>query len=417
MFEELIEHPYALERHRNSPLAEQRRRFLIHCAELGMTRRTLRNLARYLLVITASLRLAKRPGDRITPAEIEAQANRWADRPNRPPTAKPAGAGRRHFINYATRWLQFLGRWQAPVLVPPPYADRIAAFRDYMSRERGLAPATVARRCQVAQKLLDRLTEMRQPLDRLTAAQVDDVLIRAIEEGRLARISIHTYATALRSFFRYAEARGWCRRGLAESIRGPRLFSREGLPSAPSWDDVCRLLATTEGDSLQAIRDRAILLLLTTYGCRAGEVVRLRLEDIDWQRELIHFTRPKQRRTQTYPLAASVGDALVRYLKVRPPSAYREIFLRVVAPIRPLSSISVWWVVGPRFRALGVTLRHCGPHALRHACAAHLLKQGFTLQRISEYLGHRDLETTQMYAKVDIDGLRAVADFDLGGLL
>jgi site-specific recombinase XerD len=115
-------------------------------------------------------------------------------------------------------------------------------------------------------------------------------------------------------------------------------------------------------------------------------------------------------------LAASVGEALARYLKIRPRSPHREVFLRLVAPRRPLSSISVWWVVGPRFRALGVPLRHCGPHALRHACATHLLKQGLTLQQIGEYLGHRDLETTQMYAKVDIDGLRAVADFDLGGL-
>jgi integrase/recombinase XerD len=246
--------------------------------------------------------------------------------------------------------------------------------------------------------------------------QVDDALVRAIQEGRLARISIHTYASALRAFFRYAEANGWCRRGLADSLRGPRLFAREGLPSAPSWEDVRRLLAATEGDEPQAARDRAILLLLATYGCRAGEVVRLRLGDIDWQRELIHFPRPKTRRTQTYPLAASVACALVRYLKVRPRSPHREVFLRLVAPIRPLDSSSVWWVVAPRFHALGVSLRHCGPHALRHACATHLLKQGFTLQQIGDYLGHRDSETTQMYAKVDIDGLRAVADFDLGGL-
>jgi site-specific recombinase XerD len=415
MFEQLIEHPFALARHRNSPLAEQRRGFLVHCAELGMTRKTLRNIARYLLVIIDSLRLADRPDDLITSAEIEAQADRWVNRPTRPSTSLARG-GRIHFVNYATRWLQFLGRWQPPVVVPPPYADRIAAFRDYMSRERGLAPATVARRCWVAQKFLDQLAQKRQPLDRITAVQVDDALIHALGEGRLARISVHSYATALRAFFRFAEASGWCRRGLAESIRGPRLFAQEGLPFAPSWDDVCRLLAMTEGEEPQAIRDRAILLLLTAYGCRAGEVVRLRLEDIDWQRELISFTRTKQRRTQTYPLAASVGEALIRYLKVRPRSPHREVFLCLVAPIIPLSSKTVWWVVGPRLRALGVTLRHCGPHALRHACASHLLKQGFTLQQIGEYLGHRDLECTQLYAKVDIDGLRAVADFDLGGL-
>lgn len=310
-----------------------------------------------------------------------------------------------------------MGRWQAPLVVPPPYADRIAAYRDYMSRERGLASATVDRRCQVVQKFLDRLADKRQPLDQVTAVQVDDALIHAIKEGRLARITVRTYATALRAFFHYAETNGWCRRGLAGSIRGPRLFAQEGLPSAPSWEDVCRLLATTEGDEPQVIRDRAILLLLTTYGCRAGDVVRLRLEDIDWQRERIHFTRSKQRRTQTYPLAASVGEALVRYLKVRPRSHHREVFLRLVAPLRPLSSITVWWVVGPRLRTLGVSLRHHGPHALRHACATHLLKQGFSLQQIGQYLGHRDLECTQRYAKVDIDGLRTVADLDLGGLL
>jgi integrase/recombinase XerD len=160
MFEQIIEHPYALARHRNSPLAEQRRRFLVHCAGLGMTRNTLENLARYLLVITASLRLAERPDEQITPAEIEAQADRWANRPGRPSMTKPAGGGRRHFIDYATRWLQFLGRWQAPVVAPRPYADRIAAFRDHMSQERGLAPETVALRCRVAQKLLARLSEM-----------------------------------------------------------------------------------------------------------------------------------------------------------------------------------------------------------------------------------------------------------------
>jgi site-specific recombinase XerD len=119
----------------------------------------------------------------------------------------------------------------------------------------------------------------------------------------------------------------------------------------------------------------------------------------------------------TVPLAASVGEALVRYLKVRPRSPHREVFLRLVAPIGPLSSATVWWVVAPRLLALGVNLRHHGPHALRHACATHLLRQGLSLQQIGDYLGHRDPESTRLYAKVDLDGLRAVADLDLGGLL
>ncbi len=135
-----------------------------------------------------------------------------------------------------------------------------------------------------------------------------------------------------------------------------------------------RLLATTEGDEPKAIRDRAVLLILSTYGCRSGELGRLRLEDLDWQQERISFTRPKSFRIQTYPLCKPVGEAIIRYLKVRPRSAYREVFLRLLAPITPLRSDSLWAIVAPRLRALGVTLRHYGPHSLRATFATVRLR-------------------------------------------
>jgi integrase/recombinase XerD len=243
------------------------------------------------------------------------------------------------------------------------------------------------------------------------------VLMQKLEKGQMARVTIQGYASALRAFFQYAELKGWCRRGLSESIRGPRVFSQTTLPSGPSWDDVRRLLATTEGDEIKSIRDRAILLILSTYGFRSGEVARLRLEDLDWQQERISITRPKSFRTQTYPLCKPVGEALIRYLRVRPRSAYREVFLRLLAPIAPLCSDSLWNIVGRRLQALGVTLRHYGPHSLRYACATHLLEQGFSLKEIGDHLGHRRAETTRIYTKVDLTGLRQVADFDLEGLL
>jgi site-specific recombinase XerD len=252
----------------------------------------------------------------------------------------------------------------------------------------------------------------------VTAAHVDDALLEKLSRGGCARGSVQTYASALRAFFRFAHGRGWCRGGLAEAIEAPRVFSKGALPSAPSWDDVQKLLATSEGDAPKAIRNRAIMLLLAVYGCRCGEVVRLRLEDLDWEQELIRFTRPKPSRTQTYPLARPVGDAILRYLKeARPASPHREVFLRVKAPFRPLRPAALWWVVGRRLRAINPSLCHHGPHALRHACATHLLEQGFDLKRISDHLGHRHPDTTRAYAKVDLNGLRAVADFDLGGLL
>jgi integrase len=238
-----------------------------------------------------------------------------------------------------------------------------------------------------------------------------------LEPGGYARKTIQTLANTLRAFFRFAEARGWCRRGLASSIQSPRVFSQTSLPLGPSWDDVRRLLAMTEGDRRSNIRARPILMLLAIYGLRRGEVSRLRLEDFDWEHEVFRVESSKTRRVRTYPLTRSVGNAILRYLQeVRPRSPHRELFLSLRAPFRPVN-MSLWEVVGKRLRSLHVSLPHYGPHALRHACATQLLAAGLSLKEIGDQLGHVDPETTQIYAKVDLVGLRQVADFDLGGVL
>jgi integrase/recombinase XerD len=144
----------------------------------------------------------------------------------------------------------------------------------------------------------------------------------------------------------------------------------------------------------------------------------LRLEDVDWEHEVLRVHRPKQRRTQDYPLVSVVGDAILRYLQeVRPRSARRELFLALKAPFRPLSTNDMYRLVRSRLAALGVSGPHCGPHCLRHACATHLLASGFTLKQIGDHLGHRSAYATRVYAKVDLAGLRQVAEFDLRGLL
>jgi len=198
----------------------------------------------------------------------------------------------------------------------------------------------------------------------------------------------------------------------------PRLSADEGLPKGPSWADVQRLLASTEGDRPKNIRDRAIIMLSAVYGMRVGEVRALRLEDLDWERELIYMTRPKPRRQQFYPLSYTVGEAILRYLKkVRPRVPHREVFLTMKAPFRPPSSGSLYDVVGDRLQALSVSLKHHGPHSLRHACSTRLLAEGLSMKEIGDHLGHRKTDTTRVYAKVDLAGLRQVANFNLGGLL
>jgi site-specific recombinase XerD len=223
---------------------------------------------------------------------------------------------------------------------------------------------------------------------------------------------------SLRSFFRYAGIRKWCAPNIAEAIDAPRLYTLAGLPVGPSWTQVRQLIAGIGQERPADIRNRAIITLLAVYGFRSSEVCRLRLDDLDWERELILLSRTKQRREHQYPLVREVGEAILLYLrKARPQTARREVFLRLVPPFEPLTVPGLGTMVLGRLKSLDIKLPHYGPHALRHACASHLLAEGLSLKEIGDHLGHSDPRSTRMYAKVDLEGLREVARFDLGGLL
>ena len=418
MFERLFRLPWALEPHLNGPLAEERRRFLCHRAEQGYGHRGLRVLAYYLLACARSFRLADRPGELISDAEVQEKAALWADRAPEPSGLKRRRFSRAQFLCFARAWLRFLGRLQMPTTAPSPFADQLAAFAAYLRRDKGLSPRTIKDRCQSVRCFLDRLAIDGDSLRHVTLSQIDQALTEQLTRHHYARVTVQDLACDLRSFFAFAEASGWCRLGLAAGIKGPRVFSQESLPAGPSWDEVRRLLAAADGDQPTDLRDRAILMLLAVYGLRAGEVRRLQLADFDWQNERLCVTRGKTRSVQIYPLTRPVGDAVLRYLKEgRPRSSHREVFLTLRAPFRPLGNAAVGCVVARRLHALGISPPHFGSHSLRHACATHLLEEGLSLKEIGDHLGHRDPDTTRIYAKVNLTALRQVADFDLGGLL
>lgn len=253
----------------------------------------------------------------------------------------------------------------------------------------------------------------------LTCSDIHQAISRKAGRNHSARSTIQVYVSDLRTFFRYAEIHGWGAPGLAGTIAAPRIYRGETPPTGPSWVDVQRLLAATQGDRRAEVRARAILLSFAIYGLRVSEVCRLKLEDLDWYNELLTINRSKQqRRTQTYPLSQTVGEAILRYLKeVRPTCPSREVFISLKAPIGPISRGAIGWLIADRLRALDLPLKHHGPQALRHACATPLLAEGLTLKEIGEHLGHRSSEATSHYARVDISSLREVADFNLGGLL
>lgn len=418
MFEKLFERPHAIQRQLTSPLLETRLRFLRHCAEHGAAKSTLREIAHYQLIVIDYLKLSDKGA--ITHEEIKAAAELWAQQ-----QAVSLGVKDTHsplskirFIKHATHWLGFLGRIQTLVLPAHPFARFVSEFAGFMRDERGLSSETINSRCREVEVYLAELCGRQISLSDLTITNLDDILLHRINQAGYARRTIQTHASILRAFFRYAEHRGWCQCGLANAIKAPRVFSHETLPFSPAWEDVQRLIAGTNGTRLADIRDRAILLLLAVYGLRSGEVRHLQLEDLDWEHELLHIRRAKRGPVQQLPLSHTVGEAILHYLqKVRPRVACRELFLTLRAPLRPLTGGAVGRLVTRRWQPLDVAIEHHGPHSLRHACATRLINQGVSLKEIGDQLGHRDLETTRIYAKVDLTHLREVADFNLGGLL
>lgn len=417
MFNQLFKCPSAIERHLTAPLVEQRLRYLNYCASRGASKTTLRLEAAYLLAIINRLNL--QAGGQVSQADIDTAADLWIARPDQCRHKKDSSATKRKFIAAAGHWLKFLGCLNDQPISPCPEAHLLAEFVSYMESERGWSPVTIyARRLRI-EEFLRQVCASDRRLSDITPTDIDKAIGRKFTQDRCSRASVQAYASVLRSFLRYAETRGRCAPGLASAVASPRVFQGENLPAGPTWADVQRLLSSVQGDSRTEIRDRAILLLFAVYGLRVSEVRRLKLEDIDWEHELLVISRSKQfSRAQTYPLSQVVGEAILRYLKeVRPHCLHREVFVSLKAPIQPLSSSAFWKIVSDRLRSFDLPIRHCGPHALRHACATRLLAEGLTMKEIGDHLGHRCAQTTAHYARVDITGLQEVADFDLGGLI
>lgn len=415
MHETLFVYPATLARYRAAPLLSERERFLAHCDKHGYTRRGLRKIA-WLLLVIASTRLASIR--RVSVEEIGHVARRHqarflhhaADRGNCRTT-------QRLFMHTAAAWYGFLGRLTPSRPNRGRFSAHLQAFEQFMRDERGLSAVTIDTRCQQIGRFLSSLPRRVRSLGAITLLDVDRHLIDRSKHG-WSRVSLARLASSLRAFFRYAAAQHWCQHGFADGIDSPRIYADEGLPRGPDWSQVQALIASTAGPDPVSIRDRAVIMLLALYGLRRGEVVRLCLEDIDWAAELLRVVRPKQRRIQQYPLIVPLGHALIRYMKdVRPRCNAREIFLTMKAPLRPLSPGAVTSIVRNRLRSLGVENVPRGAHSLRHACARHLLDEGFTFKQIGDQLGHRRASSTSVYAKLDLRSLREVGELSLGRLL
>ena len=408
MFKGLFKSARALARHRDAPLAEERARYIQHCMESGSTPLTIASKCRELL--WAAHLINNEDRFHINREALHAIAVRRS--------AGQRGDPKRiqeRFENIVRPWLRYLGWWEDPIQ-PDLWRDELEAYYIWMNAERGFCDSTISywRRC--ARGFLTWCSTSNRCLRDLEASDFDHYITHLAADGYCRR-SIGNMVKALRSFVRFAEGRRWCRKDLAEAIEGPRVYSDESLPMGPPWSDVERLIRSVDTNRPRDVRGRAILMLLAIYGLRVGEVTHLRLEDVDWEQDLLNVRREKRRKVQSYPLIASVGAAIARYLREnRPASKRRELFLGLNAPHGPMSQGAVHYLVATGLKRVGARTTRFGPHSLRHACAGRLVTEGLSLKEIGDHLGHRGVSATRVYAKVNLTALREVAAFDLGGL-
>ena len=295
-----------------------------------------------------------------------------------------------------------------PVLSSAQSAHPIVAdFSAFLASHRGLSAATIERYTACVGRLLDSTGLRTEAAMRdLSVAQVDRFLIAAAQ--RRARSTVNTICNGVRAFLRYAHVCGLRSTDLSPEVTLPRIYALERLPRFLDWSDIERTLASVDRTTLLGCRDYAILVLLARCGLRGGEVAALELADVDLRHDTIRLGRRKSNTTEHVPLVPVVGEALVAYVCRRPRVPFATLFLKVLAPIGPLSRASIGQVVKGHLKRAGIQAPHWGCHTLRHSFAVRLLRQGFPLKTIGDALGHHHPDSTFIYAKAAVDDLRAV---------
>jgi site-specific recombinase XerD len=324
------------------------------------------------------------------------------------------GVAQRGDVATTQQLLTFLRGIGCARAVSPPI-DRSAVgkltrdFEQFLRSERGLSPSTLINYLSIVRRFLTERFRGKA----LRVAQLCPQDLHQFILGQVQRVS-RTYAkltvTALRSFLRFLFQRGAINTNLAAAVPGVAHWRLSHLPRSLPPEQVERLLESCDRDTPAGQRDYAILLLLARLGLRAGEVVEMNLEDLDWEAGEI-LVRGKGQRLARLPLPKDAGVALAHYLRhVRPMCSTRRVFIRSRAPQRGFASpVAVCDVVRRALQRAGLNPEFKGAHLLRHSLATELLRRGASLDEIGQLLRHQQPTTTQIYAKVDIAALRRIA--------
>jgi integrase/recombinase XerD len=303
-----------------------------------------------------------------------------------------------------------LPAWQDPRRARPPATALLRAYADHLARHRGNPEVTVRGKLHHIEKLSEYLARRGKTWRTMTLTDIDEFLVACAQ--RYARPTVADIASSIRSFARFLLATERISIDLADSIIAPVQPRYARPPRALPWEDVQRLLRAVDTSMARGLRDYALLLMMSTYGFGAGEVIRLQLQDIDWSAGTLNVMRPKTGVAFTLPLLPAVAKVLAHYLrKGRPPNTpTRHVFVRVKMPFGPLSASSaVRHILIKHAKAAELHAQYLGSHVLRHSNAARQLDLGTRPRVLSDLLGHRDSESISAYVRIATESLRHVS--------
>ena len=297
------------------------------------------------------------------------------------------------------------------VAAPPPTAIEIALgrFQQYLRQERSLSEATVINYTPVARSFLsERFPKGAVHCQQITAADITAFVQRQATLVTSKRAPL--VVTALRSFLRYLFYRGIVAVDLATCVPTIATWSLSKVPRFLAGEQIQKILGSCDKQTAIGKRDYALLLLLARLGLRAGEVVALTLDDLDWEAGLV-TVRGKGKRVAQMPLPSEVGAAIADYLSTgRPQCSSRRVFIRGKAPLIGFAnSVAICSLVDRALERAGVESEYRGSHVFRHSLATGMLNHGASLDEIGDLLRHRRPDTTRIYAKVDLVSLRSIA--------
>jgi integrase/recombinase XerD len=388
---------------RASPDADWLASFLAALHRGGYARLTVQIYLREAELFGLWLRRHRRSLATLTDADVRAFATR--------PPLRRLRCNARSATHHLLRHLRDRGLVPPrPAPAPPRIMRVVAAYDAHLREAAGLAEATRLYRRRYAREFLGSVFgtgPLRWP--RLRPDHVREFVAGYGRTGRTAAAQVA--AGGLRSFLRWLQFRGRVGPDLVAAVPLFRRWRLRALPPVLTDDQLAALVATFDRTTPVGRRDHAIALCLIDLGLRVGEVADLTLDDVDAAAGTLRLAAGKSRRERVLPMTGRACRAVLDYLRRdRPATPDRHLFVRHRLPVgAPVTRGVVRGVIRRAYAAVPGCERLTGTHILRHTAASRLLRAGADLKRIADILGHRSIDTTAAYAKVDVDRLAAVA--------